>query len=74
MLYHLGEKQQGDRILMPMLDSFAHRGFSGCGSNGKTNDWKDWNGGAHGYEGFLLDNYYTFLAVLDRADQIAKMP
>ena len=73
-LYHLGEKQQGDRILMPMLESFAHQGFSGRGSNGQTNDWKDWNGGAHGYEGFLLDNYYTFLAVLDRAGKIAKMP
>jgi len=73
-LYHLGEKQQGDRILMPMLESFAHQGFSGRGPNGKTNDWKDWNGGAHGYEGFLLDNYYTFLAVLDRAGKVATIP
>jgi hypothetical protein len=73
-LYHLGEKRQGDRILMPMLESFARQGFSGRGSNGKTNDWKDWNGGAHGYEGFLLDNYYTLLAVLDRAGRIVKMP
>jgi Bacterial alpha-L-rhamnosidase 6 hairpin glycosidase domain len=73
-LYHLGEKPLGDRILMPMLESFGRQGFSGRGSNGKTNDWKDWNGNAHGYEGFLLDNYYTFLAVLDRAGKIAKMP
>ncbi len=73
-LYHLGERQQGDQILMPMLESFKRQGFSGRASNGKTNDWKDWKGGAHGYEGFLLDNYYTFLAVLDRAGMIAKMP
>ena len=30
--------------------------------------------GAHGYEGFLVDNYYALLAVLDRAGMIAKLP
>jgi hypothetical protein len=39
-----------------------------------TYDWKDWQGGAHGYEGFLVDNYYALLAVLDRADLIEKLP
>jgi hypothetical protein len=73
-LYKLGEKDEGDRILMPMLDAFAHQGFSGRGADGMTNDWKDWKGGAHGYEGFLVDNYYTFLAVLDRAGLVEKMP
>ncbi len=73
-LYHLGEKEQGDRILMPMLDAFAKQGFSGRAPNGMTYDWKDWHGGANGYEGFLVDNYYALLAVLDRANLIEKMP
>jgi len=73
-LYQLGEKEQGDRILMPMLDAFTRQGFSGRAPNGRTYDWKDWKGGAHGYEGFLVDNYYALLAVLDRANMIEKMP
>jgi hypothetical protein len=39
-----------------------------------TYDWKDWQGGAHGYEGFLVDNYYALLAVFDRAQVMEKMP
>jgi hypothetical protein len=70
-LYHLGEKEQGDKILMPMLNSFARQGFSGRAPDGQSYDWKDWEGGAHGYEGFLVDNYYALLAVLDRAGVIA---
>jgi hypothetical protein len=73
-LYRLGEKQQGDKILMPMLDAFERQGFSGRAANGLTLDWKDWQGGAHGYEGFLVDNYYALLAVLDRANLVEKMP
>ena len=73
-LYQLGERQRADNILMPMLDSFARQGFSGRAPDGLTYDWKDWKGGAHGYEGFLVDNYYALLAVLDRASLIAKMP
>jgi len=72
-LYHLGEKEQGDKMLMPMLDAFAKQGFTGRAPDGLTYDWKDWQGGAHGYEGFLVDNYYPLLAVLDRAGLI-KMP
>jgi hypothetical protein len=73
-LYHLGEKEKGDEILMPILDAFAHQGFSGRAANGMTYDWKDWHGEPHGYEGFLTDNYYALLTVLDRAKLIAKMP
>ena len=73
-LYHLGKKEEGDKILMPMLDSFARQGFSGRAANGNTYDWKDWAGGAHGYEGFLVDNYYALLAVLDRAGVMEKLP
>jgi hypothetical protein len=73
-LYKLGEKEKADKILMPMLDAFARQGFSGRATNGMTYDWKDWHGGPHGYEGFLVDNYYALLAVLDRAGIIAKFP
>jgi len=73
-LYQLGDKEQGDEMLMPMLDAFAKQGFSGRAANGLTYDWKDWRGGAHGYEGFLVDNYYALLAVLDRAQMIGKLP
>ncbi len=73
-LYQLGEKEQGDKILMPMLDAFAKQGFSGRAADGLTYDWKDWQGGAHGYEGFLVDNYYALLAVLDRANMTEKIP
>jgi hypothetical protein len=73
-LYQLGEKEQADEMLMPMLDSFAKQGFSGRAANGMTYDWKDWHGGAHGYEGFLVDNYYALLAVLDRAQMIGSIP
>lgn len=44
-LYHLDEKEQGDKILMPMLDFFAKQGYSGRAPNGMTYDWKDWQGG-----------------------------
>ena len=73
-LYQLGEKKEGDKILTPMIDSFEKQGFSGRAANGMTYDWKDWQGGAHGYEGFLVDNYYALLAVLDRAGMVEKMP
>ncbi len=73
-LYQLGEKDQADKMLMPMLEAFERQGFSGRAANGLTNDWKDWQGGAHGYEGFLVDNYYALLAVLDRASMMEKMP
>jgi hypothetical protein len=73
-LYQLGEKEQGDKILLPMIDAFARGGFSGRAANGLTYDWKDWQGGAHGYEGFLVDNYYALLAVFDRAQVMEKMP
>ena len=73
-LYQLGERARADKILLPMLDAFSKQGFSGRAPNGMTYDWKDWHGGAHGYEGVLVDNYYAFLAVLDRANLITKMP
>lgn len=65
-LYDLGRDEDADRILLPLLDGFRRRGFQGVGPNGKTYDWKAWDGTPHGYEGFLVDNYLTFLVLLTR--------
>jgi Bacterial alpha-L-rhamnosidase 6 hairpin glycosidase domain len=73
-LYDLGRMQDGDRILFPMLDSFAKGDFQGFDSNGMSRDWKTWDGRCHGYEGFLNDNYYALLAVLDREAALKKHP
>jgi hypothetical protein len=51
---------------MPMLEAFERGGFEGRGANGMSNDWRAWDGTPWGYEGFLVDNYYTLLAVLAR--------
>ena len=48
-----------------MLAGYASGEFQGFGTNGMSRDWRDWKGGCHGYEGLLVDNYLTLLAVLD---------
>jgi hypothetical protein len=63
-LRDLGRDKEADAILFPMLKGFEDGGFQGRGPNGMTYDWKDWNGGPHGYEGLLVDGYSTLLAVL----------
>ena len=65
-LYRLGRWQEGDRILFPMLRAFEAGGFQGRGPNGRTYDWKRWDGTPKGYEGLLADGYLTLLAVLTR--------
>jgi hypothetical protein len=65
-LYHLGRRNDADRILFPMLEEYGKGGFEGRGANGKSNDWRMWDGTPMGYEGFLVDNYYTMLAVVAR--------
>jgi hypothetical protein len=65
-LYKLGRVQDGDRILTPMLESFKTGGFEGRGPNGKTYDWKAWDGTPNGYEGFLSDNFMVLAAVMER--------
>lgn len=70
----VGERDEAERMLMPMVEGFAEQGFSQRQANGRTTDWRDWQGGAHGYEGMLVDNYYTLLAVLERAGRVAKLP
>jgi hypothetical protein len=71
-LYDLGRVQQGDRILFPMLDSFARGDFQGYCANQRSKDWKMWDGTCKGYEGLLTDNYYALLAVLDREAALKK--
>lgn len=65
-----GFAEECHRIFGPMLETYARRGFQGFGENGRSRDWRDWNGGCHGYEGMLVDNYFTFLA----ADEIYGDP
>jgi len=71
-LYDLGRIEEGDRIFFPMLQSFATGDFQGFGANGMSKDWRTWVGTCWGYEGFLSDNYYALLAVLDRAAAVEK--
>jgi hypothetical protein len=62
-LYDLGRTADADKMLFAMLEEFDKGGFEGRGKNGKSNDWRRWDGTPGGYEGFLSDNYYTLLAV-----------
>ena len=71
-LYDLGRIQDGDHILFPILRAIAAGGFEGWSKNGRTRDWKDWAGTGHGYEGYLVDNYYILLAVLERESALKK--
>ena len=64
-LYRLGRIEDARRIFYPMLAAYARGEFQGFGENGMSRDWRDWQGGCHGYEGLLVDNYYALLAVLD---------
>jgi hypothetical protein len=71
-LYHVGMRTEGDRILFPMLDAIGDGGFQGYGPNGKSYDWKMWDGTPMGYEGLLTDNYYTLLAVVARQQSLLR--
>lgn len=62
-LYDLGRKSEADRILFAMLEGYGKCGFSGRGAQGRSNDWRRWDGTPMGYEGYLCDNYYALLAV-----------
>jgi len=73
-LYDLGRIDDGDRMLFPMLASFARGDFQGAGKNGLSKDWRMWDGAGTGYEGLLTDNYYALLAVLDRQAAIKEKP
>ena len=56
-----------------MLSGYAAGKFQGFDpKSGRSVDWRDWQGGGHGYEGLLVDNYHALLAVLE--DVEAKKP
>ena len=60
-LYQLGRREEAERILWPMMQTFAQGGFqNGVGHAG---EWHRWDGTPSGYEGFLADAYYTQMAV-----------
>lgn len=72
-LYQLGRVEDARRIFHPMLSGYAAGKFQGFDpKSGRSLDWRDWQGGGHGYEGLLVDNYHALLAVLD--DVKAKEP
>jgi hypothetical protein len=73
-LYDLNRREEADRILFPLLDSFEKGSFQGGAPNGMTYDWKAWDGTPWGYEGFLVDNYYALLAVLARENCLKNAP
>lgn len=64
-LYLTGRTTQARRLFYPLLDGYARGDFQGFGENGMSKDWRDWKGGCHGYEGFLVDSYLPMLAVFD---------
>ena len=64
-LYKLGRVEDARRIFYPMLAGYSAGNFHGFCENGMSKDWRDWQGGGHGYEGLLVDNYMALLAVLD---------
>ena len=64
-LYQLGRKEDARRLFEPMLSSFAAGEYQGFCDDGRSKDWRDWRGGCHGYEGFLVDSFLPLLAVFD---------
>ena len=65
-LYQLGRVEDARRIFHPMLSGYAAGKFQGFDpKSGRSLDWRDWQGGGHGYEGLLVDNYHALLAVLE---------
>lgn len=69
-LYKLGRVADGDRILFPMLEGFDNGNFQGPCANGRTKDWRAWDGTCHGYEGLLADGYLTLRAALKRPSEV----
>ena len=64
-LYKLGRVDDARKIFYPMLQSYSSGGFQGFDAAGRSVDWRDWRGGGHGYEGFLVDSYLGLLAGFD---------
>lgn len=56
-LYKLGRRAEADRILWPMMKTYAAGGFQN--GVGKGGEWTRWDGTPSGYEGMLADAYST---------------
>jgi len=64
-LFRLGRKADAERIMFPLLKGFEESNFQGVCKNGMSKDWRTWDGECWGYEGFLVDNYWGVLAVVE---------
>jgi hypothetical protein len=64
-LYQQGRVDEARAIFLPILEGYRLGNFQGRGADGRSNDWRDWQGNGHGYEGMLVDNYFALLAVRD---------
>lgn len=64
-LFQLGRIEDAEKILFPLLKGFEEGNFQGMCDNGMTKDWRTWDGECWGYEGFLVDNYWSVLAVTE---------
>ena len=47
----------------PCSANTANVALQGRDAEGRSNDWRRWDGTPMGYEGYLIDNYYALLAV-----------
>jgi len=60
-----GRDESAAKLTRAMLNSYSNDSFLGFGSDGMSKDWRDWNGGCHGYEGLLAENFMALLCALD---------
>ena len=60
-LYQMGRRTEAERILWPMMESFAKGNFQNGVGHGA--EWRYWDGRPSGYEGFLADAYYAQMAL-----------
>ncbi len=65
-LFRLGRFEDAEKILFPLLKGIEDGNFQGECDNGMTKDWRTWDGECWGYEGFLVDNYWSLLAVTEQ--------
>jgi hypothetical protein len=57
--------KRASELMRAMLKSYANNTFLGFGENGMSRDWRDWNGGCHGYEGLLVENFKALLCIVE---------
>ena len=60
-----GRMKRASELMRAMLKSYANNTFLGFGENGMSRDWRDWNGGCHGYEGLLVENFKALLCIVE---------